>query len=74
MKKRTNKNNLIRKANTLKRAAKGTAKNVAGFVPGLGTAIAIRDTAISANKTVRAADAYWKALSKDVKQRIKRYI
>jgi hypothetical protein len=74
LKRRTRKSNLSRKATTLKRTAKGTAKNVAGFVPGVGTALAIRDTAISARKTVRATDAYLNALSKDVKRRIKKYI
>ena len=74
MRRKSQKSDLNRKATTLKRAAKSTAKNVAGFVPGLGTALAIRDTAISARKTVRAADNYLNALSRDVKRKVRKYI
>lgn len=74
MTRQTYNSNLSRKATTLKRAAKGSARDALNYVPGINTALTIQGTVRSTRKTLRAADSYLNALSKDVKRRIGKYI
>jgi hypothetical protein len=74
MARQSQKSNLSRKATNLKRAAKGTAYNLLGYVPGVEKAKKYYDTALSVKKTVRAADSYFSALSNDVNRKIRKYL
>ena len=64
MKKGGRKSNLSKKGTKLKREAKGLARSSASFVPGLGFALSIQETARRANRTIRAARDYGNELFK----------
>ncbi|MBA2084687.1 hypothetical protein DMTZ50_0492 [Dehalococcoides mccartyi] len=54
MYKRRTQNRLTQKWSNLKKESRGTLISGLGFVPGLGTVLNIRDTAIRAKRTARA--------------------
>ena len=66
--KRRGKSNLVKKGDKLKREATRTARSAAGFVPGLGTALAVSDTARGMGRTAKAAKEYVNELLKNVKR------
>ena len=66
--KRSGKSNLVKKVNKLKREATRTTRSAAGFVPGLGTALVVSDTARGMGKTAKAAKEYVNELLKNVKR------
>ena len=72
MKKRTRNSSLIKKSTRLKRETRSLAKNAASFVPGLGLALSIRDTAKSTGRTARAASDYSNELYREAKRQIRR--
>jgi len=55
---------LSKKGTTLKREAKGLVRSGASFVPGLGLALSVQETARRANRTIRAVRDYGKELFK----------
>lgn len=62
------KNNLVKKGDKLKREATHAARSAAGFVPGLGTALAISDTARGIGRTAKATKEWVNELLKNIKR------
>ena len=73
MKKQRKKSSLNTKWSKLKSEAGGTMRSGLGFVPGLGTALNIHDTAKRTNRTARAAREYLDALGSEIEHRYKKH-
>ena len=64
---------LSTKWSNLKREGRGALISGLGFVPGLGTALNIRDTAVKTKRTVRAGKEYSEALADEIRRRMGKY-
>ncbi|MCJ7693859.1 MAG: hypothetical protein MUO40_00375 [Anaerolineaceae bacterium] len=73
MKKQRKKNNFNTKWSKLKSEAGGTMRSGLGFVPGLGMALNIHDTAKRTNRTTRAARECLDELSSELERRYKKH-
>ena len=68
-KRRTN-SRLSKKWSNLKKESRGALISGLGFVPGLGTALNIRDTVVKTTKTTRAGKEYGEALTDEIRKRL----
>lgn len=73
MYKRKNKSHLSKKWSNLKKEGWSTIESGLGFVPGLGTALNIRDTTRKAIRTARAGKEYSNALGDEIRRHLRRY-
>lgn len=73
MKKRRKNSNLNTKWSKLKSEAGGTMRSGLSFVPGLGMALNIHDTAKSTNRTSRAARECLDELGSEFERRYKKH-
>lgn len=72
MYKRKNKSRLSKKWSRLKKEGLSAIESGLGFVPGLGTALNIRDTTRKTVRTVRAGKEYSNALADEIRRRFVR--
>ena len=72
MYKRRTKSRLTQKWSSLKKESRGALISGLGFVPGLGTALNIRDTAVRTMKTARAGKEYGEALTDEIRRRLRK--
>ena len=70
MYKRRNKKRVANKGSNLKKEGRGAMISGLGFVPGLGTALNIRDTAVKTVRTARAGKEYGEALTDEIRKRL----
>jgi len=70
MYKRRTKSRLTKKWSNLKKEGRGAMISGLGFVPGLGTALNIRDTAVKTMRTARAGKEYGEALTDEIRKRL----
>ncbi len=72
MKKKPANKSLNRKGSQLKRDLKNLGRSGASFVPGVGLALSIRDTAKKTVKTARTANIFGNELVREAKKQVKR--
>ena len=68
MKRETRKSSLSKKRARMKSRLRDTARHGASFVPGVGLALSIHDTASSAGKTAHAIKDYSNEIYKEAKR------
>ena len=66
------KSKLSKKRIKLKKAGLDTIESALGFIPGIGTALNIRNTAIRTRKTIKASKEYGNALADEIRKKFKR--
>ena len=66
------KSHLSKKWSSLKKEGRGAIESGLGFVPGLGTALNVRDTTRKTIRTVRAGKEYSNALGDEIRRRLRR--
>ena len=72
MNKKSPRNTLTAKWSRLKKEGKGAVISGLGFVPGLGTALNIHDTAVKTIRTARAGRELSEALTAELRRRLRR--
>lgn len=70
MYKRRTKRRLTKKWSNLKKESRRAMISGLGFVPGLGTALNIRDTAVKTMSAARAGKEYGEALTDEIRKRL----
>lgn len=70
MYKRRPKSRLTKKWSNLKKEGRGALISGLGFVPGLGTALNIRNTSVKTMRTARAGKEYGEALTDEIRKRL----